>query len=260
MIVPFQKKKKKKGISIDILKMKQKEVSEKILEPCQDKCLQQLTQKNFEEWDEVSVSNWVLAKLNLSEKVASSMRENHVTGEMLMKSFKDEYDLDTIIPQANERSLVFKEKENLRARLEAKRGEIEEQESHESDIFISYCWQNSELVRSVAKKLEEMEYETKENEKKKIKIWIDIQNMKGDIYNSMENGVRNCKIFISFISPKYASSPNCQRELKLGNDLRKKVYCCLVDPANRFENGGWPPPGIGTLVAGNLYIDLTKDL
>ena len=239
--------------------MKKEKVSTKILESCQDKALQQLSKKNFDEWDEMDMSNWVLCKLNLSEKVASLMRESHVTGEMLMKNFKDEYDLDSLVPQANERSLIFKEKENLRSKLEMKKGEIEEQESHESDVFISYCWQNSELVRSTAKKLEEIEYQTAENEIKKIKIWIDIKNMKGDIYNSMENGVRNCKIFLSFISPKYASSPNCQRELKLGNDLRKKVFCCLADPANRFENGGWPPPGIGTLVAGNLYIDLTKD-
>ena len=148
----------------------------------------------------------------------------------------------------------------LRLELDTKRGLIENAQFNENDVFISYCWADADLVRATAAKIASSPASTSNpSSSPNLQIWIDTEKMRGNIYNAMEEGVRLAKVFVSFISPKYAASANCQRELKLANDLRKTIVCCLVDPANRFENGGWPPPGIGTLVAGNVYLDLTKN-
>ena len=154
-------------------------------------------------------------------------------------------------------------KPQLRLELDTKRGLIENAQFNENDVFISYCWADCDLVRMTAAKIVastlSADSTSSSSPAQNIQIWIDTEKMRGNIYNAMEEGVRLTKVFVSFISPKYAASANCQRELKLANDLRKKIVCCIVDPASRFENGGWPPPGIGTLVAGNLYLDLTKN-
>ena len=217
-----------------------------------EKVLAILNAKDADSWSTVEVANWVMVRLGLSPKLAALFRTSNVTGELLLKTFKNEDDLDTITFQAQERVLVFREKEKLRLQLEVKRGETEEIKFNDSDVFISYCWANAALVRDTATRLGSPQHGGYE-------VWLDIKKMRGNIYDAMENGVRNSRVFVAFISPQYAASANCQRELKLGNDLKKKIICCLVDPACRFENGGWPPPGIGTLVAGNLYIDLTKN-
>ena len=128
-------------------------VSDSNLEFIAEKIREKLFKKDADTWTDVQVSNWILVNLGLPKSVASNFRNHGVDGGTLVKGFKDELDLDAVCPQVQARTLIFKEKENIRKKLEIMRGEVEEQQRHNSDVFISYSWTDAELVRSTAQKL-----------------------------------------------------------------------------------------------------------
>ncbi|CAF1359773.1 unnamed protein product [Didymodactylos carnosus] len=62
------------------------------------------------------------------------------------------------------------------------------------------------------------------------------------LYEKIDNGVRNAKVIISCITPKYVISANCRREVSLADALKKPIIPLLLDRVS------WPPPGPMSLV------------
>ena len=74
------------------------------------------------------------------------------------------------------------------------------------------------------------------------------------LYDKIDRGVRGCRVVLTMISPKYALSANCRREVSLADSLKKPIIPLLLDKMD------WPPPGPMSMVFTQLlYIDFTKD-
>jgi len=119
--------------------------------------------------------------------------------------------------------------------------------TNNKSIFISYCWANKQHVKKVYEILTA----------KGFGCWIDERVMQGgsQLFGEIDNGISDCKIFISCCSNNYGHSLNCKREVSLASDRMKLIIPILVgicDP--------WPPKGeMGPLLAGKIYIDLSTE-
>ena len=86
-------------------------------------------------------------------------------------------------------------------------------------IFISYPWANQNQLVAVAiqQKLESIGY----------RVWIDLNEMSGDMTQKMIDAINNSSIVIALISPEYEKSENCQKEYKF-SQRRKKIIQHVV--------------------------------
>lgn len=110
-------------------------------------------------------------------------------------------------------------------------------------VFISYQWDSQDEVQALWDRLERAGYS----------CWMDIGQLGGgdQLYNRIEHGIRNCKIVLACITPKYVVSQHCSRELNLADLLRKPILPVM------FETVVWPPPGGMALIFSNLlYINM----
>ncbi|GAB1605871.1 uncharacterized protein LOC115219837 [Argonauta hians] len=117
------------------------------------------------------------------------------------------------------------------------------EQPHSPQVFISYQWDSQDAVKALWDRLE----------RAGISCWMDIGQMGGgdQLYNKIEQGIRNCKIMLACITPKYVISHLCNRELNLADVLRKPIVPVM------FESITWPPPGGMALIFSNLvYIDM----
>ena len=74
-------------------------------------------------------------------------------------------------------------------------------------VFISYQWGHQEEVKLLKDHLKKAGFEG----------WMDIGQMGGGdkLYEKIDQGIRAAKVVVCCISNKYASSPNCNREVKI---------------------------------------------
>lgn len=110
-------------------------------------------------------------------------------------------------------------------------------------VFISYQWDSQDEVQALWDRLERAGYS----------CWMDIGQLGGgdQLYNRIEHGIRNCKIVVACITPKYIVSQHCSRELSLADLLCKPILPVM------FETVVWPPPGGMALIFSNLlYINM----
>jgi len=127
-------------------------------------------------------------------------------------------------------------------------GEISiDNKTAKKQIFISYCWANKLLVRTLYDILTE----------KGFGCWIDDGNMRGgsQLFGEIDNGISDCKVFISCCSNNYGLSVNCRREVNLASQRKKLIIPVLISTCDP-----WPPKGeMGPLLAGTIYIDLSSE-
>ncbi|XP_074643355.1 uncharacterized protein LOC141900379 [Tubulanus polymorphus] len=110
-------------------------------------------------------------------------------------------------------------------------------------IFISYQWDKQDEVRQLRDWLERAGFT----------CWMDIGQMGGgdQLHQKIDLGIRNCKVVLACLSPKYIVSHICNRELSLADILRKPVVPIVYDKVP------WPPPGGMALMFSQLiYIDM----
>ena len=82
-------------------------------------------------------------------------------------------------------------------------------------FFLSYNWGENNMN---IKKVRKIHDELKANFE--AKIWWDQVELKGgDWRKQVSQAIRNCKIFICFITREYAKSPNCMDELSIAKNL-----------------------------------------
>ena len=125
---------------------------------------------------------------------------------------------------------------------------VEEDLGEGSDVFMSYCWAQKDVVRPLAALLQ----------KAGIKVWLDVQQMKSgeSLFEEIDKGLRNTALMLSCISQEYSRSVNCRREVVLATELKKPILPLIVDQS-QFKH--WPPTGpMGPLLSGKLYVDLKQ--
>ena len=108
------------------------------------------------------------------------------------------------------------------------------------DIFLSYQWSIKEKVKCIYNKLTAKGYT----------CWMDNSALGGgDRWHAeIDKGIRNCKVYLSFVTVKYAESLNCYKETNLSVELKKPIIPLLM------EENAWPPKNMGTLIGHLQYI------
>jgi len=74
------------------------------------------------------------------------------------------------------------------------------------------------------------------------------------LFAEIDDGISDSKVFVACCSNNYGSSVNCQREINLACDRKKLIIPVLISNCDP-----WPPKGVGPLLTGKIYIDLSTD-
>lgn len=131
-----------------------------------------------------------------------------------------------------------------------------------ADVFISYCWLNSENAQK-AKQVKEFIGSpfadprkvhaslVKEN---KFSLWIDIERLRTTnqneeslgMFEQIAEGLGKAKVVLAFVSKQYANSENCRIELQFAlKSLKKPLVPVIVGADN-----DWQKTVVGLLVGG----------
>ncbi|XP_072166721.1 uncharacterized protein [Diadema setosum] len=148
------------------------------------------------------------------------------------------------IPQVEDKPAVVKKVEETSSNAQSK-SNTQEPLEHPS-VFISYQWGKQPEIKKLFSRLTSLGYH----------CWLDINQMGGGdpLYSKIDKGIRNAKVVVSCVTPKYALSANCRREVSLSDALRKPVVPLLM------EQMTWPPEGPMSMTFTQLlYIDFTKE-
>ncbi|CAK8679893.1 unnamed protein product [Clavelina lepadiformis] len=113
----------------------------------------------------------------------------------------------------------------------------------EKHVMISYNWESQKLAKKIYEKLEKRGY----------KVWIDIKCMNKNIYDRMDEAVRNAYVVLIFVSKKYQESENCKREASTAGDLKIPIVPIYT------EKDLEPEQFLKLLTAGKLRHYFTND-
>ncbi|PAA91814.1 hypothetical protein BOX15_Mlig018443g1, partial [Macrostomum lignano] len=113
-------------------------------------------------------------------------------------------------------------------------------------VFLSYQWSKQSEVKALYSRLCSLGFT----------CWMDIFQMGGgdSLYEKIDRGVRGCSVVVAFVTPKYAASPNCRREVSLADAIRKPIVPVML------EKMAWPPEGPMSMPLTQLiYVQMYKD-
>ncbi|XP_060592918.1 uncharacterized protein LOC132747532 [Ruditapes philippinarum] len=113
-------------------------------------------------------------------------------------------------------------------------------------VFLSYQWGRQPQVKLLYERLVSSGYT----------VWMDIFQMGGgdSLYDKIDRGLRGCKVVVSCVTPKYALSANCRREISLADALKKPIIPLLLEAMK------WPPDGPMSMVFTELlFINVHRD-
>ncbi|XP_070547782.1 uncharacterized protein [Ptychodera flava] len=108
-------------------------------------------------------------------------------------------------------------------------------------VMISYNWDHQEEVIRIKEKLEQKGY----------KIWIDLDNMRGNINRAMAEGVEGACVILMCVTDAYKTSFNCEKEAGYADSLRKPIIPLKLENDVRFD--GW----IGPIIGSKLWFDFS---
>ena len=109
-------------------------------------------------------------------------------------------------------------------------------------MFISYQSDSQEVVIKIKEHLE----------KAGFNCFIDLGQLGGgnNLYQKIDQAIRNAKVVIACITPKFVVSHFCNREMALADLLRKPIVPIML------HTTPWPPPGGMSLIFSQLvYVD-----
>lgn len=131
-----------------------------------------------------------------------------------------------------------------------------------ADVFISYCWLNSENAHK-AKHVTEFIGSPFADPRKvhsslvkanKFSLWIDIERLRTTnqneeslgMFEQIAEGLEKAKVVLAFVSKQYANSENCRIELQFAiKSLKKPLVPVIVGADN-----DWQKTVVGLLVGG----------
>nr|CAB3262698.1 uncharacterized protein LOC100181987 [Phallusia mammillata] len=112
-------------------------------------------------------------------------------------------------------------------------------------LMFSYAHQLSTIPRQIASRI------TKSPDLN-FRIWIDEENIHGRLYSSMADAVKQCHIFLMFISKAYQESDNCRKEAVAASKQKKHIIPIKV------EEGFKPDEWLDLIMEDVKYFDFTK--
>ena len=89
------------------------------------------------------------------------------------------------------------------------------------DVFLSYAHGKDDMYIPLAKRIHQI------LEEAGLTVWLDVYDMKGDETKSMDNGIRNSRIFLALISPDYMKSYDCNYEFSKALDKKPMILCSI---------------------------------
>ena len=107
------------------------------------------------------------------------------------------------------------------------------------DMMISYCWAQKELCHRINDRLEKEGYS----------VWLDRDEMRGSIVESMAEAVENSRCVLICMSSNYKASTNCQAEAEYAFNRKSKIIPLMVE--KDYKPDGW----LGFMAGSKLYID-----
>lgn len=131
-----------------------------------------------------------------------------------------------------------------------------------ADVFVSYCWVNSEKAHK-SKQVKEFIGSQFADPRKvhaglaknnRFSLWIDTERLKTTNQNDeslgmfaqIAEGLGKAKVVLAFVSKQYANSENCRMEIQFAlKSLKKPVVPVIVGADN-----DWQSTVVGLLVAG----------
>ncbi|XP_069137832.1 uncharacterized protein [Argopecten irradians] len=116
-----------------------------------------------------------------------------------------------------------------------------EKTDEEQHIMISYNWADQKMLLKVRDNLQAAGY----------KVWMDVDNMEGDILDAMARAVEDAHIVLMCYSEKYKESKNCRTEAQYAYQVNKEIIPILMQ--NRYKPDGW----LGILVGSKLFYEFT---
>lgn len=108
-------------------------------------------------------------------------------------------------------------------------------------VMLSYQWDYQKQVTKIRDALKGLGF----------KVWMDIDSMRGNIYEKMAEGVEGASVMIVCMSSKYQTSESCTRECQYGQDRKN----CIIPI--KLESGFNATGALGLITAGKLYIDFS---
>ncbi|XP_033750309.1 uncharacterized protein LOC117334666 [Pecten maximus] len=117
-----------------------------------------------------------------------------------------------------------------------------EKADEEQHIMISYNWADQRMLLKVRDCLQEVGY----------KVWMDVDNMEGDILDAMARAVENAHIVLMCYSEKYKESKNCRTEAQYAYQVSKEIIPVLMQ--TKYKPDGW----LGILVGSKLFYEFTN--
>ena len=122
---------------------------------------------------------------------------------------------------------------------------MEEGYNDEWDVMISYEWKTGlKYAGKLFTELTKIDY----------KVWLDRNEMMGNIYDKMANAVLKSKVIILLISEAYEKSENCKLEYNYIIKERKLFVPAKVENYNPVRGRA-----LDLIIAGELYYSLYKD-
>jgi hypothetical protein len=117
-----------------------------------------------------------------------------------------------------------------------------EKETVNSSIFISYQQDSQEDVIKIKSHLE----------KAGFNCFMDVGQISGgnNLYQKIDQAIRNAKVVVACVTPKFVVSHFCNREMALADLLQKPIVPIMI------KSTPWPPPGGMSLIFSQLvYVD-----
>lgn len=132
-------------------------------------------------------------------------------------------------------------------------------------LFFSHTWKNDNLDRNTHSRVKVMAEIMK---KYGWTVWLDENEMRGNIDACMVNGIRNCECVIACLTTKYIDKiniasnntkirDNCFKEWTYANSINKPIIPVILEEDVNTSDG----KGILDMYLGNmLYLDLSGDI
>ncbi|XP_071141109.1 uncharacterized protein [Mytilus edulis] len=108
-------------------------------------------------------------------------------------------------------------------------------------IFISYAWNEKEMVYKLKDRLKQ----------EGLEVWIDVERMGGSTLSAMAEAVENASVVLICMSEKYKLSPNCRLEAEYTFQCRKDYVPLMLQ--KQYRPDGW----LGAILGAKLYFDFS---